>query len=235
MTDAAIAGPVHRRWIAPLAGLFFALIVPAILTAGGPGDTPAAISATGILLNEAVMWSLTAIVLAITLFWERRSLQSIGLGRPTWPAIRAGFGIALILIVLALVGATVIDKLGLPTADKGQGEMVMGIPIALQVLIVLTAGFSEEILFRGYAVTRFTELTGSRWWGALIPVVIFGGVHAPFWGLGHALVAGLSGLWLTLIFLWRRNLWTNITAHIFLDGLVFVVMDIGTRYGVTDI
>ncbi len=64
---------------------------------------------------------------------------------------------------------------------------------------------------------------------------MFGAVHAPFWGLGHALVAGLSGLWLTLIFLWRRNLWTNIAAHVFLDGLVFVVMDIGALYGKTDI
>ncbi len=169
VTDTAIGAPVHRRWIAPLVGLFFALIVPAILTAGGPGDKPTTISSIGILLNEGVMWSLTAVVLAVTVFWEKRPLQSIGLGRPTWAAIRAGFGIALILIVLALVGATVIDRLGLPTADKDQGEMVMSIPLALQALVVLTAGFSEEILFRGYAITRFTELTGSRWWGAINP------------------------------------------------------------------
>ena len=235
MTDAAIARPLHRRWIAPLVGLFFALIVPAILTAGGPGDTPVAISTVGIVINEAVMWALTAIVLAVTLLWERRPLRSIGLGRPTWTAVRNGIGMAGLLIALAMVGATVIDTLGMPTSDKGQGAMVLGMPVALQAVVVLTAGFSEEILFRGYAVTRFTELTGSRWLGAIIPVVVFGGVHAPFWGLGHALVAGLSGLWLTLIFLWRRNLWTNITAHALLDGLVFVAMDVAALYGNTDI
>ncbi len=235
MTDAAIAGPLHRRWIAPLAGLFFALMVPAILTAGAPGDTPVAIGTWGIVLNEAVMWALTAIVLAVTLLWEKRPLQSIGLGRPTWAAIRNGIGVAGLLVVLAMAGAAIIDRLGVPTSDKGQGEMVMGMPIALQALVVLTAGFSEEILFRGYAVTRFTELTGSRWWGAIIPVVAFGAVHAPFWGVGHALVAGLSGLWLTLIFLWRRNLWTNITAHVVLDALVFVAMDVAALYGKTDI
>jgi uncharacterized protein len=233
VTDAAIHGPVHRRWIAPLVGLFFALIVPAILTTGTPDAAPTSISTIGILLNEGVMWTLTAIVVAVILFWEKRPLQSIGLSRPTYVSLRAGVGIALLLIVLALVGATIIDKAGVSTADKGQGEMVIGMSGALQALVALTAGFTEEILFRGYAVTRFTELTGSRWWGAIIPVVFFGGIHAPFWGVGHALVAGLSGLWLTLVFLWRRNLWTNITAHALLDALVFVSVDILAALGAT--
>ena len=86
MTDAAIAAPVHRRWIAPLIGLFFALFVPAILTAGTPEAAPGAISTLGILLNEGVMWGLTAIVVAVILFWENRPLQSIDLV-PTLGAI----------------------------------------------------------------------------------------------------------------------------------------------------
>ena len=79
---------------------------------------------------------------------------------------------------------------------------------------------------RGYAIERTTELTGSRWLGAIIPIFVFGAVHAPFWGVGHAVVAGLTGAWLTLVYLWRRNLWTNIAAHALLDGLVFVSVDL---------
>jgi membrane protease YdiL (CAAX protease family) len=71
-----------------------------------------------------------------------------------------------------------------------------------------------------------TELTRSRWLGAIVPIFIFGAVHAPFWGIAHAIVAGMSGLWLTLLYLWRRTLWANITAHALLDGLVFIAVDV---------
>jgi membrane protease YdiL (CAAX protease family) len=234
VTDAVIA-PMHRRRLAPLAGVILALLVPAVLSVGRPGDAPQTMSVHAILLNEVVMWTLALAVLGIVLFWEKRPLRSIGLGRPTAQAISAGVGIAFALLGLALVGAALIQTAGLSTGDDSQEQMVMGLPIVLQVLIVASAGFTEEVLFRGYAVTRMIELTGSRWMGALIPVVIFGGVHAPFWGAGHALVAGLSGLWLTLVFLWRKDLWTNIAAHALMDGLVFAAMDIYALHGKTDI
>jgi membrane protease YdiL (CAAX protease family) len=226
---------MHRRRLAPLAGLVIALFVPAALSIGGPGDAHQTVSVPSILLNEVVMWTLALAVLGLVLFWEKRSLRSIGLGRPTAGAIGAGAAIAAVLLLMALIGAAFIQAAGLPTGDDSQEQMVMALPIALQVLIVASAGFTEEVLFRGYAVTRMTELTGSRWMGAIIPVVIFGGVHAPFWGLGHALVAGLSGLWLTLVFLWRKDLWTNIAAHALMDGLVFAMMDIAALHGRTDL
>ncbi|HTJ64388.1 MAG TPA: CPBP family intramembrane glutamic endopeptidase [Alphaproteobacteria bacterium] len=234
VTDAAIT-PTHRRRLAPLVGLFFALIVPAVLTVGRPGNAPRTVSAQNIVLNEIVVWALALVVIGIILVWERRPLSSVGLVRPTARAIKTGASIALVLIVLALVGAALIQSMGVSVGDDSQGKMVAGMPYALQALVVITAGFTEELLFRGYAITRVTELTGSRWLGAIVPVLIFGGVHAPFWGIGHALVAGLSGLWLTLIFLWRKDLWTNIAAHALLDGLVFLAMDIAALRGTTDI
>jgi len=54
-------------------GLLFALIIPAGLSAGGPGEFPQGVNVThAILLNEATMWALTFVVLAIVTFWERR-------------------------------------------------------------------------------------------------------------------------------------------------------------------
>ena len=85
----------------------------------------------------------------------------------------------------------------------------------------------------GYAIERVTELTGSRWLGAAIPVLVFGAVHAPFWGIGHAVVAGASGLWLTLIYLKTRNLWTAVVAHALLDGIAFAGTDYLTAIGAT--
>jgi membrane protease YdiL (CAAX protease family) len=39
------------------------------------------------------------------------------------------------------------------------------------------------------------------------------------WGWAHLLVAGFGGLMLSVLYAWRRNLWVNILAHCFIDGL----------------
>jgi membrane protease YdiL (CAAX protease family) len=223
------------RRIASVVGLIFALVIPAALSAGGPGELPSdANPVNAITLNEAFMWSLTLIVFAVILFGERRKLTSIGLGLPDWHAIRTGILMTVLLLVLAMAAGAVVQAIGgLQQGGGSQINMVVGLPIWLQLFVALSAGFTEEVLFRGYAIERMTELTGNRWLGAIIPIFVFGAVHAPFWGIGHAVVAGMSGLWLTLIYLWRRNLWTNITAHALLDALVFVSVDIIAAVGTT--
>ena len=234
MTEAAwpeTGAPPPRRRAASLTGLALALVVPAAATSFPVIETPAAAGATrAILLNEAGTWALTLAVLAIVRFWERRPLASIGLGRPSWRAIRFGGSVVIGLIVLAALAGLAVESTGLAVPEQPE-QLVLSLPVWLQVLVVATAGFTEEVLFRGYAVERMTELTGSRWIGAFLPVLVFGAVHAPFWGLGHALIAGMTGFWLTLLYLWRRDLWTNITAHALLDGVVFVVADIAMGGG----
>lgn len=224
-----------RRRLASLAGLFVALVLPATLSASA-GELPLRETAIdAVLLNEAVVWSLALAVLAIVLFWERRPLSSIGLVRPTWAALAVGAGITVALLLLAIGAGLVLKVTETPTGDKGQAALVMALPFWLQMFLSLSAGFTEEVLFRGYAIERMTELTGRRWLGAIVPVFVFGAAHAPFWGVLHALAAGIIGLLLTLVYLWRRNLWTNIAAHALFDGLIFIMLDIMTAQGVTDV
>jgi membrane protease YdiL (CAAX protease family) len=219
-----------------LSGLFVCLILPPILSAGAPGELPEGLRANReILINEAVIWAMTLVVLAIVLFWERLPLSSIGLRRPTWSAFLAGAAVTLGLIVVALAAALAIAAAGFPIDNAEQETLVIGLPIWLQAFVVISAGITEEILFRGYPIERITALTGRTWLGALLPVIVFGAVHAPFWGVAHAVVAGFEGLVLTAVYIWRRNLWINITAHALLDGLVFVALDAATRQGTVNI
>ena len=80
-----------RRWAASLTGLSLALLVPAVVS-----SLPAAVeipetanvnAIPAVLLNEAGVWILTFMVLAIVRFWERRPFSSIGFVRPSWRAI----------------------------------------------------------------------------------------------------------------------------------------------------
>lgn len=223
--------PPPRRWAASITGLVIALVVPALATTYSviPLDEDSS-STRAILVSEGGFWALALILLAIVRFWERRPLSSIGLVPPTLKAVLVGVLVMLGLIILAGALGLLIESAGVPMPEQ-PAELIISLPVWLQLFVAASAGFTEEILFRGYAIERMTELTGSRWIGALLPVFVFGAAHASFWGVAHAIIAGFTGLWLSLLYLWRRNLWTNITAHALLDGLIFIVVDTAVAAG----
>jgi membrane protease YdiL (CAAX protease family) len=90
------------------------------------------------------------------------------------------------------------------------------------VISVVRAGVSEEVLFRGYPIERLQELTGSRTLAALLPLVLFALAHVGPWGWAHMLVGGIGGALLTLLYMWRRNLWANILAHCIVYGVAVI-------------
>jgi len=44
-----------------------------------------------------------------------------------------------------------------------------------------------------------------------------------FWSWGHVLIAGFAGIILTLLYIWRRNLWVNMIAHFVPDAVGFLL------------
>jgi membrane protease YdiL (CAAX protease family) len=161
--------------IASFVGVSVVFLVPAYLSARDLGlsliktTDPAAM-----VINEAAIWSVALALLAIVIFWERNSLESIGVGRPTWDAIRLGALCTAPLLVLSMGMGALLHLLGAPAGDNGQAGMILALPLWLQFFVAITAGVTEEILFRGYAVERVALLTGSQKLGAIIPILIFG-------------------------------------------------------------
>jgi membrane protease YdiL (CAAX protease family) len=84
---------------------------------------------------------------------------------------------------------------------------------------VLRAGVSEEVLFRGYPIERLQEWSGSRALAAIVPLIAFTLAHVGPWGWSHLLVAAFGGAMLTVLYLWRRNLWASMLAHCLIDGV----------------
>jgi membrane protease YdiL (CAAX protease family) len=80
------------------------------------------------------------------------------------------------------------------------------------------AAVAEEVLFRGYAMERIEELTGSRAVATILSLAVFTLDHVSSWGWSHELVVAVGGLAFSLLYLWRRNLWVNIIAHFIVDA-----------------
>jgi membrane protease YdiL (CAAX protease family) len=205
---------VERR-LTPMTalGLIVALVLPLAVTLvtllRGGGGVTASYAIFGLFLH----WSILAVLLAIVIYGERRTLSSIGVRRLTlWTVpigLLAGIGLTASSPLIAALGAA----LSIPRGDGAMAHSLFALPLVLRVALAITAGIYEETLFRGYAVERLITLTGSRWLAGLVSVVAFTLAHWSYWGLAQLFPIAIVGSLVTALYLWRRNLVVNIIAH----------------------
>jgi membrane protease YdiL (CAAX protease family) len=88
--------------------------------------------------------------------------------------------------------------------------------VTLWVIMSMTAGFCEELVFRGYLQKQFLALTGSATIAVLAQAVLFGIVH---WYQGVKLVILISvlGLLYGILAQWRKSLRPGIISHAWSD------------------
>jgi membrane protease YdiL (CAAX protease family) len=164
-----------------------------------------------------------------------------------WSAMGLRWPVALrntVLVALAaaatriLLGALVVDPLTArfwPAAAGPSGfDAIAGHPwIALRWLgIVWTfAAFGEEISYRGYLLTRASDVGGrsklADWIGVLLVSILFGVGHY-YKGAAGMVDSGMAGFVLGAAFLLSgRNLWVCILAHGFIDSFGVIALYFG--------
>jgi uncharacterized protein len=95
--------------------------------------------------------------------------------------------------------------------------------ISPQRSLAITAAVFEEIFYRGFTIERVAELTHLRWLAAGVSLAAFTYAHLGYWGWSHLIVAGFGGLVLTGLYLWRRDLVSNMVAHFLTDAIGFLL------------
>lgn len=91
-------------------------------------------------------------------------------------------------------------------------------------LVSVAAGLGEEMLFRGWLQPAVAELWGEsgNWIGLVVASVLFGVVH---WvNRAYAVLAGLVGLYLGLLFLWTDNLLAPVVTHGLYDFVALIYL-----------
>jgi uncharacterized protein len=207
---------VDRGWtrVAALA----LMVVFALPIAGWiiPGE-----SLPAMIAREGLYWAMAAAIVAFVLVVERRPLSSIGLTWPRWSMLLYGvLGGIVALAGMALLYYFVLPRLGSDLATKFAA--ITATPLLLRAEVVVRAAVFEEILYRGFMIERLTEIFRIRWIAALVSLVAFVSAHLSFWGWGSLLTAGWGGLVLTALYLWRRDLATNMLAHGLTDAVALL-------------
>ncbi len=107
--------------------------------------------------------------------------------------------------------------LGPSTAKTVDSLLPRSVPeVLLWIAVSITAGFCEEIAFRGYLQRQFHALSGSLTVAVTAQALVFGLAHS-YQGWKSVVVITTLGVLYGILAVWRRNLRANIVAHAFSD------------------
>ncbi|MFZ0883862.1 MAG: CPBP family intramembrane glutamic endopeptidase, partial [Candidatus Acidiferrales bacterium] len=88
--------------------------------------------------------------------------------------------------------------------------------VSLWILLSISAGICEEIVFRGYLQRQFQAATRSIVAGVILQGAIFGLAHT-YQGWKRVIVIAVLGIVYGALVAWRRNLRASILAHAWSD------------------
>jgi uncharacterized protein len=152
------------------------------------------------------------------------SVGSLVSGR--WQTPRAffrdlGLAVGFMLVVVPSVGA-----LAYVLGANNNSAIASITPKTLAELLVslvlsASAGFGEELVFRGYLTQQSSAWTGSRGFGLVLQGIVFGLAHGFY---GKAMIAIMMQGWLLGLFAyWRKSLRPGMLAHWLQDSMGNVV------------
>jgi len=166
----------------------------------------------GDLAAIALKWALVAAIVVIVLGFEGAPLSSIGVARPRlvdlgWTVAVAALGVGVFVATGPLVSA-----LGLPVRE--------GIPtpsLAIGIASAVTAGVTEEVLFRGYPIERLIDAGSSPLVAGGLTWAAFTVAHAPSYPAGNLVQIGLVALLFTAVYVRTRSLVPVVAGHVLVD------------------
>ena len=183
-----------------------------------------------ILGGNLLFVPLSGVLVLVWAWISKTPWRDLGLSRPrSWLgtiAVGIVFGVALKFAMKSIV----MPLLGAPPVN-GPFHYLSHNPAEIPemlYLIIIAAGFGEEMIFRGFPFERFGKLLGDKWWVKLIAVVItsawFGQAHYGFQGIVGVQNATVVGLVFGTVFALTNRLFLLMIAHVAFDLAAYAMI-----------
>ncbi len=161
----------------------------------------------------ALHW-LSVVFVVMVLRRHGHSLADIGL------ALTPTKGAVIVVGFVALGAALVLFREAIPyLGDPGERDTIIPVGLAERsffILIALSAGFCEELVYRGFCISGVSGRGLPVWAAVIIATLSFVFVH----GIGALFAFPLyfiSGLLFAALYLWRKNLLLPMIVHCLID------------------
>lgn len=215
----------NRRPVAPLWHTVGLLLFLALITYGGVrthGTTTKASPATNLIrLYLSVMAGEWMLLLYVWRGIRRKGTTLRELIGGNWvdaSAFGRNFAIA-VLFWFVWEGSARAMHLLLGPSDTANVTAMLprsSAQIVVWCLVSCTAGFCEEVLYRGYLQQQFLAWTGSAFAAIAIQAVIFGASHG-YQGTKQMVIISVLGALYGMLAHWRRTLVPGMAAHAWSD------------------
>jgi len=170
------------------------------------------------------------VVLLIWLALKRRGISIGSLVSGRWQTLGAFFrdlaiAVGFLVIAVPLVGGLMLLFLHFFGGNANSALTDITPKTALELVVWLamsaTAGFCEELIFRGYLTRQFNAWTGSLVFAVVLQGIVFGLAHGYY---HQAMVVIMVQGWLLgLLACWRKSLRPGMLAHGLQDSIGGVV------------
>ena len=173
------------------------------------------------LVGIAAKWLVVLVLCLIAFALQRLRPSELGIRSLGWRDALAAVGGTVAALVLSGLASRFVS---LPSSVSNL-QSLAAMPLSLRVAVVLTAASCEEFMYRGFGIEELALLIRNRWLAGILSLVFFTLAHAGLYGFSAALVIpGVIGAVLTLLYLWRRNLFGCMLMHALIDGLFVVLL-----------
>ena len=188
-----------------------------------PADSPGRAKLSIYLVIIALEWVLVG---ALCFVASRHALNMADLGERVGPVRRTLAMSAGLLILLALLSFQNIRKIRIAAVEELEKDLrrlkrflpQSTVETAVFMVMALTAGICEELLYRGWLVNFIAVLTHSAWAGVAIGGVLFGLAHA-YQGPKGIMATGVLGLVFGAIFVLSGSLFPGQILHAAIDAV----------------
>ena len=138
--------------------------------------------------------------------------------RPVYVLRDIGLAIGFLLVAAVVLNAVGFLLKAAPNRALTSMLPQSAVEVIVYLLLVVTVGFCEELIFRGYLQRQFTALTRSATGGMVLQGILFGASHG-YQGWKYMLLISVFGMMFGMLALWRRSLRPGMIAHFLQDGV----------------
>jgi membrane protease YdiL (CAAX protease family) len=195
------------------------------------GFGPLGLAAIAVVVGGSLVEPALGALLAVA--WAAASgtgLRALGLRRPKRIVASIVFGVVFGAALKLFLKSLVMPLLGAPAVNP-RYHYLAGNTSALPSIVaavVISAGFGEEVFFRGYLFERLGKLFGSSGLAKSCIVaatsLLFALAHIQGQGLPGAEQAAITGLCFGSIFAFTGELWTAMIAHAAFDLVAVAII-----------
>lgn len=210
-----------------IAGIAIAFVLPIILTeiiAASKLDY-----LDRIFYSRFIYWADSAVIILYAYFAEHQ--------KPLlWRAKQRDIGFFILSVIVLYflgLGFSVVSAIPRFLGWKENDEVIKKLAdilrgrTALIIFICLTAGITEEFLFRGYILTRLSLIFKNRYLPVIISAVLFSLLHYRYNSLREYLVTFAIGVVFGVYYQKYRNIGALMAVHFLVD---FIGLEVATHF-----